>query len=154
MAIWQTVAGATVILTFISALLVRWTDPETIRTFGDGMWWAAQTVTTVGYGDIVLESAPGRAVGALVMFMGIAFITSTTAVMGTVFAESTRRRRGAVDRGGELRADPLPARRDHPGARGVAGGARRPRGRGGSARGPGGPLTCRGPSPAAGAMCG
>lgn len=102
MAIWQTVAGATVILTFISALLVRWTDPETIRTFGDGMWWAAQTVTTVGYGDIVLESAPGRAVGALVMFMGIAFITSTTAVMGTVFAESTRRRRGAVDRGGEL----------------------------------------------------
>ena len=41
---------------------------------GDGLWWSVQTVTTVGYGDIVPETDTGRLVGAVVMLTGIALV--------------------------------------------------------------------------------
>ena len=36
-------------------------------SFGDALWWALQTVTTVGYGDVVPTSGTGRVIGAFVM---------------------------------------------------------------------------------------
>jgi voltage-gated potassium channel len=42
-----------------------------IKSFGDAMWWAAGTVTTVGFGDKFPVTTAGRAVGAALMIMGI-----------------------------------------------------------------------------------
>src|SRR5262249_56141054 len=58
---------------------------------GDGMWWAIQTVPTVGYGDLVPTSTVGRLVAALVMPAGIGFLTVITAVITSMFIESARR---------------------------------------------------------------
>ena len=44
-----------------------------------GVWWAVQTITTVGYGDIVPESFFGRLFAVLIMIMGVALITILTA---------------------------------------------------------------------------
>jgi voltage-gated potassium channel len=52
-----------------------------ITTFPDALWWAATTVTTVGYGDRFPVTAEGRLVGVLLMVVGIAVFGSITAAL-------------------------------------------------------------------------
>lgn len=72
------------------------TDPRRFPDLGTGLWWAASTVTTVGYGDVVPATAAGRAAGVVLMFVGIgsiAFLTAVAAsaiVVGEVSAEGER----------------------------------------------------------------
>jgi voltage-gated potassium channel len=49
------------------------TNPE-FATFGDAVWWAIVTLTTVGYGDIVPVTTAGRVDGAAIMLMGVALL--------------------------------------------------------------------------------
>jgi voltage-gated potassium channel len=86
------IISATVVLTVIAGVLMHFTDRKTFPNIGDSMWWAVQTVTTVGYGDLVPTSAAGRALASLVMLIGIGFLTIITASIASTFIESTRRR--------------------------------------------------------------
>lgn len=92
-AAWQAVATITLTVTVLAGVLVRVTDPDSISSVWDGMWWAVQTVTTVGYGDTVPDSTAGRIIATAVMLFGIAFITVTTAAIGSLFNDSARRHR-------------------------------------------------------------
>ena len=83
---------ATVSATIISGIVIHFTDSGNFPSIGDGLWWAVQTVTTVGYGDHVPTSTTGRFIGAFVMIVGIAFLTVTTASITSVFIEQARRR--------------------------------------------------------------
>jgi voltage-gated potassium channel len=49
------------------------------------MWWAIQTVTTVGYGDVTPKAVAGRIVATLVMLEGIAFVAIVTAAITSTF---------------------------------------------------------------------
>ncbi|MEV0455023.1 potassium channel family protein [Catellatospora methionotrophica] len=49
------------------------TNPE-FATFGDAIWWATVTLTTVGYGDIVPITTAGRIDATFIMFMGVALL--------------------------------------------------------------------------------
>jgi voltage-gated potassium channel len=54
------------------------------KTFPDvwlGMWWALQTVTTVGYGDVVPQSTAGRAIASILLLGGLAFLTVIIAMI-------------------------------------------------------------------------
>ena len=46
---------------------------------GDGLWWAAVTMTTVGYGDKAPRTGLGRALGVVWMFAAIVLIALLTA---------------------------------------------------------------------------
>ena len=86
-------AVVTLALTLIGGVAIRIIDPSNIHSIGDGLWWSIQTVTTVGYGDIVPKTAGGRLVGVAVMITGIAFMTVTTAAVTNLFIEAARKRR-------------------------------------------------------------
>jgi len=86
------IASVTVSITIISGVLMHFTDEKTYPTIGDGLWWAIETVTTVGYGDLVPTSTVGRLVAALVMVVGIGFLTVVTAAITSAFIESARHR--------------------------------------------------------------
>jgi voltage-gated potassium channel Kch len=59
-----------------------------------GMWWAIQTATTVGYGDVTPRHVSGRIVGVVVMLWGVAFISIITAIITTTFITRARVERG------------------------------------------------------------
>ena len=79
------IAAATMAATVGAGLLMTVIDRESFPTIGSGLWWAIQTVTTVGYGDHVPEDAAGRFVAALVMLIGIGFLTVITAAITSTF---------------------------------------------------------------------
>jgi voltage-gated potassium channel Kch len=60
-------------------MVIRFTDPHNFASVGLGIWWALQTVTTVGYGDVVPNTVAGRIVGSVEMVLGVAFIAFVTA---------------------------------------------------------------------------
>src|SRR5262245_41745934 len=91
---WRAVTLVTLTVTVAGGLLMRLTDSNTFDTVWLGMRWSVQTVATVGYGDVVPQSAAGRTIAVLVMLVGVAFIAVTTAAIASVFVEAARRRRG------------------------------------------------------------
>jgi voltage-gated potassium channel len=74
------------------AALVEWlVEPQTFKTFGDACWWSIQTVSTVGYGDDVPETAGGRIIATLVMLFGMAFVPAVTSIIVAILVERGRR---------------------------------------------------------------
>jgi len=59
----------------------------TIHNFGDAIWWATVTVTTVGYGDKYPVSPGGRGVAVVLMLAGIGLIGVLTATVASYFIE-------------------------------------------------------------------
>jgi voltage-gated potassium channel len=81
------IATVTTAITFLAGLLMTVVDHGNFPSIGGGLWWAVQTVTTVGYGDHVPSTAVGQMLAALVMLVGIGFITVITAsITGTFVA--------------------------------------------------------------------
>jgi voltage-gated potassium channel len=76
---------ATAVVTVGAGALISLIDSDEYPNVGVGLWWAIQTVTTVGYGDVAPKDVVGRVVAALVMLYGIAFIAIVTAVITSTF---------------------------------------------------------------------
>jgi len=82
--------GATALTILVAALAVL--DAEEgaggpIENFGDAVWWAFVTVTTVGYGDFVPVTETGRLVAVGLMIGGIALIGVVTATLASWIVE-------------------------------------------------------------------
>jgi voltage-gated potassium channel Kch len=84
------IVTATAITVVASALLMRVLDHKEFHTIGLSLWWALQTVTTVGYGDITPKAVSGRLVGAFVMLEGTALLAIVTAAITSTFIERAR----------------------------------------------------------------
>ena len=80
----RTILFALVSFICIFGYLFYVTEPQ-IKTFGDGIWWALVTVTTVGYGDITPLTTTGRIVAAGLMFIGLGLIATVTAIVSAKF---------------------------------------------------------------------
>src|SRR6476646_12148963 len=72
-------------------VLIRVLDHSEYPDIWVGMWWALQTVTTVGYGDVTPKHSSGRIVASFVMLEGIAFLAIVTAAITSTFVARAER---------------------------------------------------------------
>ncbi|MUL83288.1 potassium channel family protein [Mycobacterium sp. CBMA247] len=81
-----TISGA-ILLVYVASLAVlqaeRGQSDAHITNFGDAMWWAITTITTVGYGDMYPVTTTGRVIAALLMIGGISLVGSITATIAS-----------------------------------------------------------------------
>lgn len=85
------VAGVAAMLLLVAALGVLDAEQNApganITGFGDALWWAFVTISSVGYGDHYPVTATGRLVAIGLMFSGIALLGSVTATIASWFVE-------------------------------------------------------------------
>ncbi|MEV5162634.1 ion channel [Streptomyces sp. NPDC053728] len=83
------------LLGFSCALAVYYQEREasgaSIRTFGDAVWWACATLTTVGYGDAVPVTPWGRVIAAFLMACGLALLGAVTGSFSSWLVEVFQR---------------------------------------------------------------
>jgi voltage-gated potassium channel len=89
------ISVSTLLLTLAGGVGAWLIDRKDFDGVGDALWWAMQTVTTVGYGDVVPEHVTGRLIGVALMLQGIALLTVITASVTAALIEQARRRRSA-----------------------------------------------------------
>ena len=81
-----TASGVT-LLVVVSSLAVldaeRGAPGTPIRTYGEAVWWALATITTVGYGDLAPVTAVGRWAAVLLMIGGVALAGVVTATLAS-----------------------------------------------------------------------
>ena len=92
--------GAVVAVSLGCAVVARIFAADDFDTFGEALWWAAQTVTTVGYGDVIPATTEGRAIAFVLMLTGFATLSLMTASISAAFVHRVE----APRRAAELRA--------------------------------------------------
>lgn len=68
-------------------------QPEAFGSIPRAMWWAVETLTTVGYGDVVPITPLGRILASVTALCGIGIIALPTGLLAGAFAEAIRRAR-------------------------------------------------------------
>ena len=86
---------ATAMLLVLSTLAFYWIELSESEnaSISNAFWWAIVTLTTVGYGDMVPTTVPGRILGGLVMISGIGLVTSLTGNMASMLVEQKAKKR-------------------------------------------------------------
>ncbi len=79
------IVTSTAVIVVGSGLLMRALDHKEYPNIFIGMWWAIQTVTTVGYGDVTPKDVAGRIVASFVMLEAIALVAIVTAAITSTF---------------------------------------------------------------------
>ncbi len=101
----STIVAVTGSAVVVGGVLIRIFDHHEYANVWVGMWWALQTVTTVGYGDVTPAAVAGRVIAAVVMLEGIAFVAILTAAITSAFVARAAKEREADEMRGEAAAE-------------------------------------------------
>jgi voltage-gated potassium channel len=111
--IMYTISGATLLI-YVSSLAIldaeRSAPHSMIKNFGDALWWAIATVTTIGYGDLAPVTPTGRVVAVGLMVGGISLVGAVTATLSSwliqrVAEEDTEKQAATAAHIDELRTE-------------------------------------------------
>jgi voltage-gated potassium channel len=97
----QAIVFSAALLVYIGALAlldVESGHPDAmVTTFGDAIWWALVTVTTVGYGDLYPVTTEGRLVAGGLMLVGISVLGAVTATAASWFVRTSEEEREEIE---------------------------------------------------------
>ena len=83
-----------ILIAYIAAVQItiteRGVEGSNIKSFGDGLWWAVTTVTTVGYGDRFPTTSVGRVLAVGLMLVGISLMGVITATVAAWFVKMSQ----------------------------------------------------------------
>jgi len=79
------VAGSVMVAGAVAAYYAEHPLNPEFATFGDSLWWAVVTLTTVGYGDIVPETTTGRLAAVMIMITGVAVLGLLAGTLASFF---------------------------------------------------------------------
>jgi voltage-gated potassium channel len=83
-----------ILIAYIAAVQItiteRGVEGSNIKGFGDGLWWAVTTVTTVGYGDRFPTTSVGRVIAVGLMLVGISLMGVITASVAAWFVKMSQ----------------------------------------------------------------
>jgi voltage-gated potassium channel Kch len=83
-------AAVTTLLILVGGSCITVLEPETVKGgYGDGIWWAVVTVSTVGYGDISPSTLWGRVVAVVLMLTGMGLMSTLAASITSYFVQQT-----------------------------------------------------------------
>jgi voltage-gated potassium channel len=87
------VVGAAMLLSAGAMYMVERGQPDTqFTSIPRTMWWAIVTITTIGYGDMVPQTAMGQIVGGFVGFLGICALALPVGIVSSGFIEEINRK--------------------------------------------------------------
>ena len=66
-------------------------QPDVFENAFSGIWWAASTLLTVGYGDIYPVTSLGRLFGTIIAFLGVGMVAIPTGIISAGFVEQYSR---------------------------------------------------------------
>ena len=82
---------ASIFIAYVAAIQItiseRAVEGSNIKNFGDGLWWAITTVTTVGYGDKFPTTMEGKFLAVGLMIVGISLMGVITASVAAWFVK-------------------------------------------------------------------
>lgn len=88
------VAGLVLTLASVAMYLAeRHVQPEVFGSIPRAMWWSVVTLTTVGYGDAVPQTAAGRVIAAITALGSVALVALPAGIMAAAFSEALQRTR-------------------------------------------------------------
>jgi len=93
--LWRSETFKLTLVIILFALLSSWLVLQAERTggnqlfqsIGDSLWWFFVTIFTVGYGDKYPVTVWGRAIGILIMFLGIGLLSLITGRIASFLIE-------------------------------------------------------------------
>ena len=88
-----TVGTLAVAYVVISALVIFNVEPQSFDTFFDAIYWAAVTLTTVGYGDIYPVTAVGRTIAVVSSVFGVAIVALPAGILTAGYMNELSRER-------------------------------------------------------------
>jgi len=68
-------------------------QPEVFSSIPAAMWWGVETLTTVGYGDVIPQTALGKALGMVIAILGIGMFALPAGILGSGFFEEVQSKR-------------------------------------------------------------
>lgn len=66
-------------------------QPEVFSNAFSGLWWAASTVLTIGYGDIYPVTTMGKVFGLFISFLGVGMVAIPTGIISAGFVDQYSR---------------------------------------------------------------